>query len=130
MSVVFLKAPKDVFYCSGIVSPQGEKIPLSCFDKMIYFHMLDRKKLFTERGQKHFESQDNIAELLHLDRKTVNRSMKKLLEAGLVFGRKERHPLRGYQHWVYTGVNEFPVVYGSDVHPRQSVIEDDDPPPF
>lgn len=79
------------FIVKGVVSPQGEKIPLSCFDKMIYFHMLDRKKLFTERGQKHFESQDSIAELLQIDRKTVNRSMKRLLEAGLVFGRKERH---------------------------------------
>lgn len=126
---IFLKAPKSVFYCRGVVSPQGDEITLSCFDKMIYFHMLDRKKLFTERGQKHFESQDNIAELLHLDRKTVNRSMKKLLEVGLVFGRKERHQLRGYQHWVYTGVNESPVVYGSYVQHKHSVIEDE-PPPF
>ena len=107
--------------------------------------MLDRKRLFTERGQKHFESQDNIAELLHLDRKTVNRSMKRLLEAGLVFGKKERHPLRGYSHWVYTDVNTSPVVYGNEKGestkatshtlpyiPIDSSLPDweDEPPPF
>ena len=125
----FIQADKSIFYCEGVVTKEGDKVKLSLTDKMVYFHMLDRKKLFTERGGKHFESQSTIASLLFIDTKTSAKSLTKLLEAGLVFGRKERHPLRGYQHWVYTGVNESPVVYGSDVQHKQSVIEDE-PPPF
>ena len=125
----FIQADKSIFYCEGVVTKEGGKVKLSLTDKMIYFHMLDRKRLFTERGGKHFESQSTIAGLLFIDTKTSAKSLTKLLKAGLVFGRKERHPLRGYQHWVYTDVNESPVVYGSYVQHKQPEIEDD-PPPF
>ena len=109
---LFVKAPKDIMYCQGVITKDGEHVKLLPVDKIVYFHMLDRKKLFTDRGGKHFESQEGIATMLGIDRKTANRSLTKLLQSGLVFGHKESHPLRGYSHWVYTDVNTSPVVYG------------------
>ena len=108
----FIQADKDIFYCEGVITKDGEKVKLSLTDKMIYFHMSDRKRLFSDRGSKHFESQSTIATLLFIDTKTAAKSLTKLLQSGLVFGHKESHPLRGYSHWVYTDVNTSPVVYG------------------
>ena len=108
----FIQADKDIFYCEGVVTKDGEMVKLSLTDKMIYFHMYDRKKLFSDKGSKHFESQSTIATLLFIDTKTAAKSLTKLLQSGLVFGHKESHPLRGYSHWVYTDVNTSPVVYG------------------
>ena len=101
----FIQADKDIFYCEGVITKDGEKVKLSLTDKMIYFHMYDRKKLFSDKGSKHFESQSTIATLLFIDTKTAAKSLTKLLQSGLVFGHKESHPLRGYSHWVYTDVN-------------------------
>ena len=109
---LFVKAPKDIMYCQGVITKDGEYVKLLPVDKIVYFHMLARKKLFTDRGGKHFESQEGIATMLGIDRKTANRSLTKLLQSGLVFGHKESHPSRGYSHWVYTDVNTSPVVYG------------------
>lgn len=108
----FIQADKDIFYCEGVVTKDGEMVKLSLTDKMIYFHMYDRKKLFSDKGSKHFESQSTIATLLFIDTKTAAKSLTKLLQSGLVFGHKESHPSRGYSHWVYTDVNTSPVVYG------------------
>lgn len=116
----FIMAHKSVFYCVGVISPEGELVPLTVFDKIVYFHMLDRKRLFTDNGSKHFEGQDTIAELLHLNRKTVITSLKKLLEAGVIFGHKETHASRGFKHWVYTGV-AYPLnTYGDKRSVKQS----------
>ena len=117
---VFIKAHKDVFYCEGVVTKEGELVPLLPIDKMIYFHMSDRKKLFTDRGGKHFESQDTIARSLHVSRHTALRSLTKLLEAGVIFGHKETHQTRGFKHWVYTGV-AYPLnTYGDKRSVKQS----------
>ena len=108
----FIQADKDIFYCEGVITKDGEMVKLSLTDKMIYFHMADRKRLFSDKGSKHFESQSTIATLLFIDTKTAAKSLTKLLQSGLVFGHKETHPSRGYSHWVYTDVNTSPVVYG------------------
>ena len=140
----FIQADKDIFYCEGVVTTEGELVKLSTTDKMIYFHMADRKRLFSERDSKHFESQSTIARLLFIDTKTAAKSLTKLLQAGLIFGHKETHPSRGYSHWVYTDVNTFPKVYGDkrkntstenstpENIPKGSNIPDweDEPPPF
>ena len=112
MSTIFLQAPKDIFYCEGVVTKGGELVPLTVFDKMVYFHMLDRKRMFVDKGGKHFEGQDTIAEVVQINRKTAIASLKKLRAIDLIQGHKESHPLRGYSHWVYTDVNTSPVVYG------------------
>ena len=112
MSTIFLQAPKDIFYCEGVVTKDGELVPLTVFDKMVYFHMLDRKRMFVDKGGKHFEGQDTIAEVVQINRKTAIASLKKLRAIDLIQGHKESHPLRGYSHWVYTDVNTSPVVYG------------------
>ena len=137
---LFVKAPKDIMYCQGIITKDGEHVKLLPVDKIVYFHMLDRKKLFTDRGGKHFESQEGIAAMLGIDRKTANRSLTKLLQSGLIFGHKESHPSRGYSHWVYTDVNTSPVVYGDkrknipapDRNDNTNSVADwdDIPPPF
>lgn len=112
MSTIFLQAPKDIFYCEGVVTKDGELVPLTVFDKMVYFHMLDRKRMFVDKGGKHFEGQDTIADVVQINRKTAIASLKKLRAIDLIQGHKESHPLRGYSHWVYTDVNTSPVVYG------------------
>ena len=137
---LFVKAPKDIMYCQGIITKDGEHVKLLPVDKIVYFHMLDRKKLFTDRGGKHFESQEGIAAMLGIDRKTANRSLTKLLHSGLVFGHKESHHSRGYSHWVYTDVNTSPVVYGDKRKNAHTPVVngntdnnsdwDDIPPPF
>ena len=141
---LFVKAPKEIMYCQGVIDQDGELVKLLPVDKLVYFHMLDRKKLFTDRGSKHFESQEGIASVLGIDRKTANRSLTKLLQAGLIFGHKETHPSRGYSHWVYTDVNTSPNVYGDkrkntsientatlDIPKGSNVPSwEDEPPPF
>lgn len=145
---IFLQAPKDVFYCEGVITETGECVPLTVFDKLVYFHMLDRKRLFVDRGGKHFEGQDTIAEVVQINRKTAIASLKKLMEVGLITGHKETHPSRGYSHWVYTDVNTSPKVYGDKRNnttteitkvdiPKGSISKglsvselEDEPPPF
>lgn len=99
----YIKSYKEIFYTRSVYTDRGE-ITLSPVDKLIYFHMLDRKKLFVDKGGKHFESQATIAKSLHLDTKTVAKSLTKMLDAGIITGHKEKHQARGYQHWVYTDV--------------------------
>lgn len=119
----FIQAHKHIFYCVGIVTEEGECIPLSAVDKLIYFHMSDRQRLFVDNGKKHFESQKTIASCLSIDTKTAAKSLTKLLEAGVIFGHKETHQTRGFKHWVYTGV-AYPLnTYGSNI-PAQSTRPD------
>ena len=109
---LFVKAPKDIMYCQGVITKDGEHVKLLPVDKIVYFHMLDRKRMFVDKGGKHFEGQDTIAEVVQINRKTAIASLKKLRAIDLIQGHKETHPSRGYSHWVYTDVNTSPVVYG------------------
>ena len=45
----FIQADKDIFYCEGVVTKDGDMVKLSLTDKIIYFHMADRKRLFSDK---------------------------------------------------------------------------------
>lgn len=62
----------------------GEVVTPSIYDKLIYCYILHYHDLYSAKGNGMFESQDSIADNFGIDRKTVNRSIKKLTTIGLL----------------------------------------------
>lgn len=62
----------------------SEVLVPSFYDKHVYCYILHYHRLYSSKGKGMFESQDSIADNLGIDRKTINRSIKKLTGIGLV----------------------------------------------
>ena len=63
---------------------------ITIHDKMVYSHVCKQSDWFKSKGNLLFESQDSIATALCFERKTVNRSIKKLESLGLLTKSKKR----------------------------------------
>jgi len=62
----------------------GVCVQLSLYDKMVLCYILHYSKLYSKSGGTLFESQDNMAANLGMDRKTINRCVKKLCSTGAI----------------------------------------------
>jgi len=63
---------------------------ITIHDKMVYSHVCKQASWFKSKGNLLFESQDSIATAMCFERKTVNRSIKKLESIGLLTKSKKR----------------------------------------
>ena len=81
----FLKILDPVLMCSNVVNTAtGISIDMNLIDKIVVSYVNNRAEFFEGNNMKMFESQDTIAESMGVDRKTVLRSLKKLVDVGLV----------------------------------------------
>lgn len=102
----FTKIYKHIEGSDGFYSPAtGEAVDLSVIDKLIYSYMLDKQTAFAvSTGGVHFETQATIADNLRLSRKTVSKTISKLMEHGVIVGVKPQEGKQGFPVWQYTGV--------------------------
>lgn len=116
MTNLFIKFPKHILYADGFYNESSEPIPLSIYDKIIYAYMLDKQQQFArDKGMVHFESQSTIARYTRLSRKTINRTLSKFIEQGVVRASKVPNRMGGLPHWQYTGVKHpLPTFVHSD----------------
>jgi len=77
---------------AGIVlnTDTGIECEITVHDKMVYSYIYQQSNWFKVNKKDMFESQDSVAMTLGFDRKTVNRSIKKLEDVGLVVKTKKR----------------------------------------
>jgi predicted transcriptional regulator len=81
----FIKIGKGLIRSEGFISDNGERIPMTHTDKIIYIYIKDRVDFFVNKnGQEYFESHDTIAKQTNVSRATVSRLILKLIEHGVV----------------------------------------------
>lgn len=110
--MAFIQVDKKWFGAKAYISPKtGEVMPLSADKKNMYLVLRDRNRYFRKEGKLHFESQETIASLCNVDRRTVGRYFKELMEEGILFGRKQG------RRWYYDEVKEMTLVGWDEKHP-------------
>lgn len=110
--MAFIQVDKKWFGATHYTSPKtGELKPLSADKKNMYLVLRDRSKFFRKIGMFHFESQETISSLCNVDRRTVGRWFKELMEEGVLIAEK-----RG-RKWYYKEVKEMDVTGYPKEHP-------------
>lgn len=74
-----------VMQATEIINKESSEVLVpTLYDKIVYCYILHYHKIYSEAGGAMYESQDSIADNIGVDRKTVNRSIKKLCGIGLI----------------------------------------------
>lgn len=110
--MMFLMVDKKWFGAKGFLSPfTREEIPLTADKKNIYLVLRDRNRYFKGDGKNHFESQDTLSSLCNVDRRTVGRFVKQLIELGVVKAKKVG------RKWYYESVLDVEPYGYDNTHP-------------
>lgn len=110
--MAFIQVDKKWFGAKGYISPAtGEVKPLSPDKKNMYLVLRDRNRFFRKEGMLHFESQETIASLCNVNRRTVERYFRELMEEGILIAKKHG------RKWYYSEVKEMIVVGYDKDHP-------------
>jgi hypothetical protein len=128
MSERFMQYPYSLAKAGGFVSTvTGEFVKLNNNEKLVYVFMKSRNRFFTiEKGWKHRDKQQDIADALRLDIRSIATMMKKLIAHGVVTGEKQKYS--NYYHWVYTDVADLKLweeIDGKHVLIDEAVRSDD-----
>ena len=103
--VRFVAVPYDLLKADGYVNKDGDFIPLSLIEKMIYSYVYSRWKYFVkEKKGDYYDTQESIADGLNIDRRSVMRKLKQFMEEGIVKGEKVK--FSNYMNWKYTNISE------------------------
>ena len=74
-----------IMQASEIINKESSEVLVpTLYDKLVYCYILHYHKVYSDAGGSMYESQDSIADNIGIDRKTVNRSIKKLCGLGLL----------------------------------------------
>jgi len=85
VSNTFTKIPDCLLAATSICNTEtGVVVSVSSNDKNVYAKMFASYKFHSASGREYFESQDVVADLLGLERKTVASSVKKFVQLGVV----------------------------------------------
>lgn len=103
----------------------GEVLTPSIYDKLVYCYILHYHDLYSAKGKGMFESQDSIADNFGIDRKTVNRSVKKLTSIGLL-SKKVTLEIKGNTKRKHATYFPYDVRLGIDFLFRQKVVVRDE----
>lgn len=110
--MAFIQVDKKWFGAKSYISPlTGEEKPLSADKKNMYLVLKDRNSFFRKEGMLHFESQETIASLCNVDRRTVGRWFKELMEEGVLVAKKKG------RKWYYERVKELEITGYPEDHP-------------
>ena len=94
------KYTKQVIEATGYESATtGETINLTPTKKLVYLYFVD--SMFS--GVEFSISQDGLAEMLGLDRRTVMRTLSEFLEHGVLEGEKKKQ-MGGFKQYIYTSL--------------------------
>lgn len=87
----YIRAYEPLLMCKSILNTtSGVEQQLNLYDKLVFSYLHQQSSWFKTHRKDLFESQDSVAQVLGVDRKTVNRSIKKLSDVGLVAKHKKR----------------------------------------
>lgn len=67
-----------------VVSENSKEVLLSYMDKALYCYMKVKYDYFKNKGKDFFESQDTMSDYFSVSKRTLQRMIDKLVEAGLV----------------------------------------------
>lgn len=74
-----------IMQASEIINKESSEVLVpTLYDKLVYCYILHYHNVYSDAGGSMYESQDSIADNIGIDRKTVNRSIKKLCGVGLL----------------------------------------------
>lgn len=96
MEEVFYKYPEKLMRASGYVSPStGELVELTAAEKNIYVIMKKRNMFF----EKHFDKQEDIAELSGVSLRQTGRILREFIASGVILGdRGENNEYKNYRY--------------------------------
>lgn len=106
---IFYKVQKGLLACQGFISPKtGEFVEMRALDKLIFTYMRSRIEFFNQSGGSGlYETQATIGEAVGVEWKAAARSLKMLVENGVIYGKKERNlAISPYMCYYYRGVND------------------------
>ena len=103
--------PKSVMESSGYIDKSGELVPMSMADKIVYGYYLDILFYNRKTGVVTVTFED-VAKALGLERKSVNRSVNKFIQHGVISGYKDT--THGFTSWHYTSVDTNVTLWKGD----------------
>lgn len=110
----FYMVDKELWKAKGCVSPiTGEVQPLTSDDKNIYIVLKDRNEFFTGLGQDHYDTQEDIANLVNVSRRKAGDTIRKFIDSGVVVAEK-----RGRRNWTYRYIRPLELVYNLQTKER------------
>lgn len=96
---MFLKVPLSILNISKL-RKEGKHVPFTLGDKIVYSYFLMKIRYFCwENGGEYFDKQEDISRGLGTDVQVVRRSISKLIDCGILKGRKKMY--QGRMKWVY-----------------------------
>lgn len=97
----FIALNYDLCRAVGYVSETtGEFVEMTWVDKALYALMKSRHSFFVlEKKGDYYDTQEEIAKALYIDRKTAQRRIKIFMDNGVVIGKKVKS--RNYLNWQY-----------------------------
>lgn len=102
----FVKLPYALMKAKGFVNKDGEVIPLTHAEKIIYLYLKDRVQYFVhERKEEYFESQETIADNINVNRATVGRTVTKFRDNGILFAVSKKGVSK-YNNLSYTSIKD------------------------
>lgn len=99
----FLKVPYKILRATGYISKSGENVKMNLSDKLIYCHIKNRFEFFTKLGKEYFDTQQAIADAVHMDLKATGNILRKFIENDLTTIYKK--PYNNYLKNVYLSVD-------------------------
>lgn len=99
----FLKIPYKILRASGYVNKAGECVNMNLSDKVIYCHIKNRFEFFTKLGKEYFDTQQAIADAVHMDLKATGNILRKFIKNDLTIIYKK--PYNNYLKNVYLSVD-------------------------
>lgn len=122
----FLAISYDLLNAVGFIDQEGNQVPLTLTDKIIYSHMKSRFDYFrVEKKSDYYDTQEAIADALNIDRTTVVRRLKRLIKHGAIIGFKKKN--KNFQNWNYTSIPKiklYRIVDGVVVPIKPTPIKD------
>lgn len=107
MEEVFYKYPEKLMRANGYVSPStGELVELTAAEKNIYVIMKKRNMFF----EKHFDKQEDIAELSGVSLRQTGRILREFIANGVILGdRGENNEYKNYRYREVKNLDLFQV---------------------
>lgn len=100
----FLKVPYKILRATGYISHKtGEPIKMNLSDKLIYCHIKNRFEFFTKLGKEYFDTQQAIADAVHMDLKATGNILRRFIDNGLT--KIYKKPYNNYLKNVYLSVD-------------------------
>lgn len=115
-----------IMQASEIINNESSEVLVpTIYDKLVYCYILHYHKVYSDAGGSMYESQDSIADNIGIDRKTVNRSIKKLCGVGLLT-KNVKIEVKGNTKRKHATYHPYDVSLGDKFMMKQTVVVRDE----